>query len=203
MNGFNTWRQTQNRRRAIARGGATILTNSIPAFRSQAATTPPRLETAHSQFVILEPAEDVSAVKLLRPDGREVAIGSYRGKALLIAFWASWCPPCRRELPILERLQSRRGAEPFEVAAVSLDRDPATALRFMREIGLKNFSTFVDPRGIVASTPESQTRAPFRLWGMPMSYVIDKNGRNAGYLTGEADWGSAAATGLLRYFGES
>ena len=111
--------------------------------------------------------------------GARRTLASYRGKAVLLAFWASWCPPCRRELPILHRLQTQAKSEPFVVVPVSLDRDAATASAYLRRLGLDGFASFIDTEGEVASGPKSTVATPFPLYGMPMSYVIDAAGAAA------------------------
>jgi len=128
---------------------------------------------------------------------------AYRGKAVLLAFWASWCPPCRRELPILHRLQKQAKSEPFVIVPVSLDRDAATAAAYLQRLRLDRFTTFIDTEGEVASGPKSKVPTPFPLYGMPMSYVIDARGRSGGYLTGEADWSAQDALALLRFYARS
>lgn len=164
---------------------------------------PPDFRTSRSQFTMLRPEGDVSSARLKRLDGSTQSLSAYRGKSLLIALWASWCPPCRRELPILARLQQNQRSEPFDIIPVSLDRNPTTAVQFIEKLGLKNFKTFFDPDGTLASGPDSPQRAPFLLYGMPMAYVVTRHGASAGYLIGEADWSSKAGIDLLRYHGRA
>lgn len=159
----------------------------------------PVLTTAHGQFTALEPPEPVGPLMLHGLNGTRRTLASYRGETVLLAFWASWCPPCRRELPILHRLQKKADREPFAVVPVSLDRDAATAAAYLRRLGLAGLSSFIDAEGQVASGPKSRMATPFPLYGMPMSYVIDARGRSVGYLTGEADWGTPQALDLLRH----
>ncbi|MFJ5369495.1 TlpA disulfide reductase family protein [Bosea sp. CER48] len=132
--------------------------------------------------------------------GRSRPLSAYRGKAVLLNFWASWCPPCRRELPILQRLQARAGREPFVVLPVSLDKSPATVKAYLQRLGLSELSTFIDTDGSVASGPKSTKPTPFALYGMPMTYILDREARSVGYLVGEADWNSPAGLELLRFY---
>ncbi|MFN3673405.1 MAG: TlpA family protein disulfide reductase [Bosea sp. (in: a-proteobacteria)] len=192
-------------RRSVLLGPAATLLNGALAPGARAASTPypPPLSTPHAQFTVLDPREDVSAIVLRDLAGGRRTLASYRGKAVLLAFWASWCPPCRRELPILHRLQKQAEHAPFAVVPVSLDRDAATASAYLRRLGLDGFASFIDTEGKVASGPQSKVATPFPLFGMPMSYVIDAQGRSGGYLTGEADWSAAAALALLRFYARS
>ena len=75
----------------------------------------------------------------------------------LVNFWASWCPPCRRELPILRRLQAKAAREPFVVSPVSLDKSVATVRTYLDRLGLADLATFIDAEGVVASGPKSAT----------------------------------------------
>jgi thiol-disulfide isomerase/thioredoxin len=194
-------RHIVNRRRLgtiLCGAAATMATGKYAVAQD---SMPPDFRTSRSQFTMLRPESDVSSVQLRRFDGSTQNLGSFRGKSLLISLWASWCPPCRRELPILAHLQQMQKSEPFEIIPVSLDRDPEAAVQFIRKLGLGKLKTFFDPDGTFASGPDSPHRAPFLLYGMPMSYVINRHGANAGYLVGEADWGSQPAIDLLRYYG--
>ena len=176
---------------------------SVPALCNVASAQsqePPPFITERSQFVIQRPLVDVSSVRLRRADGTVQTLGTYRGKSVLLAFRASWRPPCRRELPVLADLQARAKTEPFQIVPIALDWDPTTALRFVQSLGLHSFTTFVDPDGALASGPDGRT--PFRLYGMPMSYVVDGYGLVAGYIAGEADWSAPVGLDLLRLYGK-
>ena len=200
MMDLNKRRHIVSRRQlAVALCGAA----TMASFKGAAAQEPmpPDFRTARSQFVLLRPGSDVSGVRLRNLDGSTRSLGSFRGKSLLVSLWASWCPPCRRELPILASLQLVQKSEPFEVIPVALDRDPAAAEHFIRKLGLGKLTTYIDPDETFASGPDSPHRAPFPLYGMPMSYVVDRQGRTAGYLVGEADWSSRSALELLRFYG--
>jgi thiol-disulfide isomerase/thioredoxin len=191
-----------SRREFILGSAAAGWLGGISAAPSPAAgeLQPPPFGTPHAQFTALDPREAVGQIDLRGLDGTRRGLSSYRGKAVLLAFWASWCPPCRRELPILHRLQMQAKREAFAVVPVSLDRDAATASAYLRRLGLAGFASFIDTEGEVASGPKSTIATPFPLYGMPMSYVIDAQGRSVGYLTGEADWSSPEALALLRFY---
>jgi thiol-disulfide isomerase/thioredoxin len=184
-------------RRALLRQGAAFALLAGAAEAREA----PLFRTAQGQFVFVEPRADVSAVQLGGLGGPGRAIASWRGKALLVAFWASWCPPCRRELPILAGLQAEARHEAFDIAPVALDHDPAQARRFLAALGLQRLASFEDSAGTVASGPGSERLTPFRLYGMPIAYLVDRESRLVGYLAGEADWASPPGRALLRHFG--
>lgn len=183
------------RRQALAM----TLLSPMAATRAHA-QQPPRFAGPASQFVQLDPAEPAGLLSLTDLSGRRRPLSAYRGKSVLINFWASWCPPCRRELPILQRLQAMSVREPFVVVPVSLDKSPAIVKTYLQRLGLAQLSTFIDVDGSVASDPKSTEPTPFPLYGMPMTYVLDRETRSVGYLVGEADWTSPAGLELLRFY---
>ncbi len=171
-----------------------------PIAASPARAKPPLFTGPSSQFVQLDPPEEAGSLVLTDLAGRTRPLSAYRGKVVLLNFWASWCPPCRRELPILRRLQAKAAREAFVVAPVSLDKSPATVTAYLKRLGLADLSTFIDATGTVASGPKSTEPTPFALYGLPMTYLLDRETRSVGYLVGEADWDSPAALKLLRYY---
>lgn len=191
----------ETRRQLIrASAAALVATKLIPGAAAQ--SRPPAFGGSYGQFVEIEPREDVGHVVLTGFDGRRRSLSSYRGRSVLLSFWASWCAPCRRELPTLHELgvQAKRNRESFAVVPVSLDRDTATARGFLDRLHLVTLHSFIDAAGEVASGPKSKVATPFPLYGLPMSYIIDAQGRSAGYLVGDADWSQLSAVELLRYY---
>jgi thiol-disulfide isomerase/thioredoxin len=164
-------------------------------------TAPPLLMSATSQFVELRPLAEAPPLKLERIDGRIVDLRSLRGKVVLLSFWATWCPPCRRELPLLERLQQIAGPGDVEVVAVSVDREGGSVVSaFLDRVGVKRLRPFLDPKGSVGVRNTEEGPSPFVLYGMPISYVIDRQGRPVGYITGEVDWTSGEGMAFLRHY---
>ncbi len=169
--------------------------------RCEPESAPPPLMSATSQFVELRPLVEAPPLKLERIDGRIIDLQSLRGKVVLLSFWATWCPPCRRELPRLERLLQILGSRDVEVVAVSVDREGKSAVSaFLERAGVKRLHPFLDPSGSVGVRDAEDGASPFVLYGMPISYVIDREGRPAGYITGEVDWTSSEGIALLRHY---
>nr|WP_052232359.1 TlpA disulfide reductase family protein [Methylobacterium sp. ZNC0032] len=168
-----------------------------------AARQPPRFAGPSSQFIQIDPPEEAGSLVVTDLAGRTRPLSAYRGKAVLLNFWASWCPPCRRELPILRRLQAKATREPFVVIPVSLDKSVATVRAYLDRLGLADLASFIDAEGVVASGPKSVKPTPFPLYGMPMTYLLDRETRSVGYLVGEADWTSPAGLELLRFYGRA
>jgi thiol-disulfide isomerase/thioredoxin len=162
---------------------------------------PPLLQTLRSQFVELRPLSEVPALMLERIDGKAVALNALRGKAVLVNFWATWCPPCRRELPLLDNLRRMTAQQSLEIVAVSIDQGGRPAVEpFLRQLGIKYLRPFLDPLGRIAKPAGSDAPTPFVLWGMPISYIIDRQGRLAGYIEGEVDWTADQGQALLNYY---
>ena len=182
-------------RRAVVSGLACI------AASSALAAAPPLLRTNSSQFIEMRPLKPPPPVRIERIDGGLTDLGSLRGKVVLLSFWASWCPPCRRELPMLERLQQLVDPKSLEVVAVSIDEGGKPAVEaFLKRANVTRLRPYLDPRGEVASRVDQDIPAPFILFGLPISYLIDRQGRVAGYITGEADWTAADGLALLKYY---
>jgi thiol-disulfide isomerase/thioredoxin len=151
---------------------------------------PPPLISSSYQFVELRPLVEAPPLKLERVDGKFIDLLSFKGKVVLLSFWATWCPPCRRELPALDRLQRMLSGQSVEVIPVSVDRAGASVVvSFLDGIGVKRLRIFLDPQGRIG-VRSAADGSPFVLYGMPITYVIDRQGRPVGYITGEIDWTS-------------
>jgi thiol-disulfide isomerase/thioredoxin len=196
-------------RRAVLGGvlGA-VVAAAAPSFPALALSElalsegPPLFATARHQFTILQPARIVPPVPITRLNGSTTTFASFLGKVVLVNFWATWCPACRIELPLLDQLQQTAGGKDLQVIAISLDRGGgSTVAPFVRDLKLRHVGIYLDPEGrIVRAGGDDNPAIPFGRYGMPISYVIDPAGRMAGYLAGEADWMSDAARNLLGYY---
>ncbi len=100
--------------------------------------------------------------------GNPVKLSDFRGKVVLLNFWATWCPPCRYEMPFVESVYQEQAAKGFVVLAVSIDDDPAAVPQFVKEFGL----TFP----VVIDTPDKRVSNLYRLYPIPTSYFIDRDG---------------------------
>lgn len=123
--------------------------------------------------------------------GQAVGLDRFAGKVVLLNLWATWCAPCRKEMPDLDKLQVDLGGDRFEVVAVSLDRgSPDKARAFLNEIGVKRLRFFHDP----------EAKLGFKLMaiGMPTTLLIDAGGREISRLVGPAEWHSEDAKKLVR-----
>lgn len=165
----------------------------------------PSFESGRYQFAILRPQIEIPPIRLFGLDGGTIDLSSLRGKPILLNFWATWCAACRIELPILDRLFSDNRRSGLQVIAVSEDRsDRETVARFVRTNRIGNLPIYRDPNGYVAlSDRDNERKAPFALYGMPITYVITASGRVVGYMPGAADWTSENAGKLIEYLHHS
>jgi thiol-disulfide isomerase/thioredoxin len=126
--------------------------------------------------------------------GAKKSLADFRGKVVLFNLWATWCVPCRQEMPALDRLQQKFGGADFEVVAVSIDiRDPNKPKKFLAEIGVKALPFWIDPSGKIFQELRSVGRAV----GMPTTLLLDRSGCEIGYLPGPAEWDSPDAEALI------
>jgi thiol-disulfide isomerase/thioredoxin len=167
------------------------------ARQNAAADTGPPLEGAFAEdFTLLDPPVPAPPDAVTDLAGRPVRLADFAGRVVLVNFWATWCAPCIREMPALDRLQAALGDAGLTVAAVSIDRggrDAVTA--FASELGLKHLALYLDPTSTLARA--------FGLSGLPTSFLIDVAGRVVGGLQGEAEWDSPEAQALIRYYLET
>lgn len=144
-------------------------------------------------FVLVKNRPIAPDVAFLDEDEDAVAVRDFAGKVLLINFWATWCPPCVREMPALDRLQAEMGSDDFKVIAISADAGgKSVAEPFLRErLGLTNLDLYLDPK--------FHAWQGFRAGGLPATFAIDRQGRIVGVLRGEAKWDGDDAKALIQH----
>ena len=126
--------------------------------------------------------------------GKPVNLADFRGKTVLFNMWATWCAPCRAEMPSLDKLQAELGGKDFQVVAVSVDTNGKDKPKnFFASLGLKHLALHTDPSGEVFSTMRSIGRGI----GLPTSLIVDPRGCEIGYMPGPADWASPDAKALI------
>ncbi|MDP1881997.1 MAG: TlpA disulfide reductase family protein, partial [Bradyrhizobium sp.] len=164
------------------------------------AAGPPPFATARHQFTLVRGARPIPPVAIPRLGGGVLDLASFRGKVVLVNFWATWCAACRIELPILDQLEgSRRGD--LAVVAIATDRDRSVVAPFVKRLKLRQLTIGFDPGGLVARAGASDgVDSPFALYGMPISFLLGVTGQVEGYMTGEADWLSIEARRLVDYY---
>ena len=136
-----------------------------------------------SVFSSFKSPQPIPALKFMNRKNREITLEAFRGSYVLLNIWATWCAPCREEMPALDRLQKRLGGPDFEVLALSIDEAPSSVIeKFYGKLGIESLYIYHDPTG----------GAPFELNipGIPATILIDREGRGIGYVIGPVEWDS-------------
>ena len=127
--------------------------------------------------------------------GQPRKLSDWRGKTVLVNLWATWCVPCRKEMPALDGLQAKLGGADFEVVAINIDtRDPEKPKNFLKTAGLARLGYFNDQKAKVFQDLKQIGRA----LGMPTSVLVDGQGCEIGTIAGPAEWGSDDAVKLIK-----
>jgi thiol-disulfide isomerase/thioredoxin len=123
-------------------------------------------------------------------DGKPVSLADFSGKVVLLNIWATWCVPCREEMPALDKLETKLGGKDFQVVAVNIDKGgPDKAAAFLKETGADHLTLYTDPTGKLFATVKTV--------GMPTTLIIDREGKEIARLIGPADWASPQALAVI------
>lgn len=142
-------------------------------------------------FVVHEAPVPVPEIRFEDGNGKPKMLADFHGKIVLLNIWATWCAPCRKEMPTLDRLQEKLGGPDFEVVALSMDRaGPDAVKKFYGEIGVTHLALNID----------SSAKAMFTLGavGLPMTLLIDRDGKEIGRLIGPAEWDAPDMVDFIR-----
>ena len=136
-------------------------------------------------------AKDPVVVSFVDKDGAEMDISAFKGKVILLNFWATWCAPCRKEMPMLEALEKELGGEDFAVVTMATGRNPVPMIEaFFAKINVTSLPILRDPKQAYARR--------MAVLGLPMTMILDRQGREVARLRGDAEWDSADAVAILR-----
>ena len=173
---------------ALTGAGAVALFRTAPQPRADA---PPALVGSFAQFTAND-APSPAPQAGFTANGKPTSLADFRGRVVLLNFWATWCGPCVAEMPSLDRLEAALGGEDFVVVAVSEDRNPAVVEPFFSGHQIQHLAKYHDPGGALASA--------FGIRGLPTSALIDRKGNVVGRIEGPAEWDSAQAKALIRHY---
>ncbi|MEX0312000.1 MAG: TlpA disulfide reductase family protein [Tateyamaria sp.] len=166
---------------------------SMGAIPSQADTSAAEAlrEGDMKKLIFHSAPEAVSGQSFDLADGAgKGTLADYKGKHILVNFWATWCAPCRHEMPMLSELQAEFGGDDFEVVTIATGRNnPAAIVKFLEEIGATNLPRHQDPKQKLA--------AQMGVFGLPITVLIDPEGREIARLRGDADWSSDSAKAII------
>lgn len=144
-------------------------------------------------FTIHDAPQDLPEVRFVTEDGARKTLEDFRGKVILLNIWATWCPPCVKEMPTLDALQADLGSSKFEVVTLSIDTGGVPAVRkFYDKVGVKNLGLYVD-----------QTMLAFtnlRVVGLPTTLIVGADGRELARLVGPATWNTPDMEAFLKTY---
>jgi thiol-disulfide isomerase/thioredoxin len=127
--------------------------------------------------------------------GKPMTLAHWRGRTVLLNLWATWCVPCRREMPALDALEQKLGGPDFQVVAVNIDtRDPDKPKAFLKELGISKLAYYADPSAKTFQDLKEIGRA----FGMPTTMLVSKEGCEIGTIAGPANWASDDAVKLIQ-----
>jgi thiol-disulfide isomerase/thioredoxin len=184
----------------------------ISVLRSNAAGDPARDATCRPAVELAKKIEpfargEVAAVNVAKsplrvPDlaftdaaGKPMTLADFKGRTVLLNLWATWCVPCRKEMPTLDAVQAKLGGPNFQVVAVNIDtRDPGKPKQFLQDIGVHSLTYYADP----SAKTFQDLKASGRAFGMPTTMLVDPKGCELGTVAGPAEWASDDAIKLLQ-----
>ncbi len=165
---------------------------AVAAALPAAAADRPPLGGDMKDFVLADPPKAAPAVAFSDLEGKEVTLESFRGKVVVLNLWATWCVPCIKEMPSLERLGAKLKDRGVAVMSISQDRGGARQVApFLEKHGLKTLPIYLDLKGAVLRAVGAR--------GLPTTLVIDREGREIGRLEGDAEWDGPDALALIEH----
>ena len=163
----------------------------VCAIALMCAGTTTRAEEPAAIFNVWETPRPVADLSFIDGDGNKMALSAYRGKFVLLNIWATWCPPCRKEMPALDRLEQMLGSPRFKVIALSTDTSGLPDVKaFYQSLGLKSLGVFLDEEGAAMRD--------LRIIGLPTTILIDEQGSEIARKIGPATWDSEEVVEFLR-----
>ncbi|MBD3664036.1 TlpA disulfide reductase family protein [Sulfitobacter aestuariivivens] len=137
------------------------------------------------------PQSTTDASFQLEDDGGTATLADYQGKYVLVNFWATWCAPCRKEMPQINALQKEFGGDDFEVLTIATGRNSPTGIvKFFEEAGIDSLPRHQDPKQAVASQ--------MGIFGLPITVILNPEGKEIARLRGDATWDSDSAKSIIK-----
>jgi thiol-disulfide isomerase/thioredoxin len=171
--------------------GETQLSGSVSSGQGTASGPLAGLNKGPMAPLLLRPKPlDLPEIAFADGDGKPKSLADFAGKVVLLNIWATWCVPCREEMPALDKLETKLGGKDFEVVAINIDKGgPDKAAAFLKETGAEHVALYTDPTGKLFST--------IKTVGMPTTLIVDRNGKEIARLIGPADWASPEAIAVI------
>ncbi len=150
----------------------------------------PLLHGAMTTFVLKKSPAPLPDVRFVNAKGENVSLKSFAGKVVLLNLWATWCAPCRGEMPALARLQKQLGSDKFQVVALAVDKSGIDGARkFFKDNKIEGLDLYADPTARVGTE--------LKVIGMPTTILVNAQGEEIGRLIGPAAWDSPEAKKLI------
>jgi thiol-disulfide isomerase/thioredoxin len=139
---------------------------------------------------VFQQPRPVPEIRFQDDQGHDLTLANFRGRVILLNIWATWCVPCRKEMPTLDRLEGRLGSKDFHVIALSIDRKGIEAIKdFYREVGVQKLTIYLDPSG--------KGSHDLAIPGVPATLLINREGGEIARKLGEAEWDSPEMVSLV------
>ncbi|NUR44796.1 MAG: TlpA family protein disulfide reductase [Sphingomonas sp.] len=168
-----------------AAAASAVLLVALGGARAAAADDRPGTPVVHSS------PRSLTAIQFEDERGQTRSLADFKDKVILLNIWATWCVPCRREMPALDRLEAQLGGPDFQVVPVSIDRGGIDTIRkFFAETAVQKLPPYVDKSG--------QVLRAIGAIGLPTTLVINRDGQEVARITGPAEWDSAEIMQFLR-----
>nr|WP_160056479.1 TlpA disulfide reductase family protein [Shewanella litoralis] len=171
------------------------MTNMVSAYPGMQAQTKQVTQTTLDRINVLPQPFPIALVDFTNAIGQQVNFEHYKGKVVVVNLWATWCPPCVRELPALHRLTQALNAEQFALLPISIDADSAVVKPFLVELGLPSFNSYFDP--------QQELRDVFPLDTIPATFILNEQGELVAYVRSYVDWDDENAIAFLTQFRKS
>lgn len=148
------------------------------------------------KLVVHSEAKEFKSVPVETIDGTKATLDDFEGRIVVLNFWATWCPPCVKEMPSLDRLQAEFDLEEVRVVAVATGRNPVEQVRsFLADHEIDNLEVLFDQK--------TRLSGAFGVFGLPVTSILDRDGREIARLSGDADWNSSSALQIVRLIADS
>ncbi|MCL1152392.1 TlpA family protein disulfide reductase [Shewanella ulleungensis] len=168
------------------------MTNIVSAYPGMQQQTKQVTQSTLDRINILPQPFPIALVDFTDAIGKQVNFEHYKGKVVVVNLWATWCPPCVRELPALHRLNQTLNAEQFVLLPISIDADSKVVKPFLADLGLPAFNSYFDP--------QQELRDVFPLDTIPATFILNEQGELVAYVRSYVDWDDENAMAFLTQF---
>jgi thiol-disulfide isomerase/thioredoxin len=169
--------------------------SACTAGRAMAARLKPLAIGEVAAMGILDEPAPAPNLVFFADGGAPKRLADFKGKTVLVNLWATWCIPCRQEMPTLDKLEGDLGSPKFEVVSINIDqRNPGKPRAFLQEVGVKHLGYYYDQSVNVFQ----ELKAATKVEGLPVSVLVGADGCALGVINGPADWGSSDAAALVK-----